>query len=90
MFDAAAAAVAGAVVTRVAGSKNANAFNILTDFLGMATAMNDIPLALEILKKMAKTSAPGCSTKERKEAILAAMCAFEWDAVKEAMLGCFH
>ena len=52
--------------------------------------MNDIPLALEILKKMAETSAPGCSTKERKEAILAAMCAFEWDAVKEAMLGCFH
>ena len=22
----------------------------------------------------------GCSTKERKEAILAALCAFEWDA----------
>ena len=39
-FDVAAAAVAGAVVTRVAGSKNANAFKSLADFLGVATAMN--------------------------------------------------
>ena len=88
-------AVAGAVLERVAGSTDANAFKNLADFLGTAIAMNDVPLALEILKKMGETTlvpassysretrmvgaGSGCSTKERKEAILAALCAFEWD-----------
>ena len=79
---------------RVAGSTEANAFKSLADFLGKAVAMNDVPLALEILKKMGETAvvpepgssyrtvgtASGCSNKERKEAILAALCAFEWDS----------
>ena len=93
-FDEPAAAVAGAVLERVAGSTDANGFKNLADFLGTAIAMNDVPLALEILKKMGETAvvpepgssyrtvgtASGCSNKERKEAILAALCAFEWDA----------
>ena len=101
MFDAAAAAVAGAVVTRVAGSKNANAFKSLTVFLGMATAMNNIPLALEILNKMSEGqltvkssyswSTPkvgsGCSTEQWRDAILVAVRAFKWVAMKDAVLG---
>ena len=66
---------------KVAGSQNANAFKSLPDFLGKAIAMNEAPLALEILKKIGETGTDsGCSTRERKEAILAALCAFEWDA----------
>ena len=62
-------------------SQNANAFKSLPDFLGKAIAMNEAPLALEILKKIGETGMDsGCSTRERKEAILAALCAFEWDA----------
>ena len=71
----------GALVRRVAGSQNANAFKSLSDFLGSAIAMNEAPLALEILKKIGETGQDsGCSTRERKEAILAALCAFEWNA----------
>ena len=71
----------GVLLEKVAGSQNANAFKSLPDFLGKAIAMNEAPLALEILKKIGETGQDsGCSTRERKEAILAALCAFEWNA----------
>ena len=88
---------------RFAGSKDANAFKNLADFLRKATAMKDAPLALEILKKMGETTlvrvgsyswsnrmtgeAGGLSTQARKEAVLAALRAFEWSELKDTVLG---
>ena len=57
----------------------------LDDFLGMATALKDKPSALEMMARMTKDG--GCSSEERKEAILAAVRAFKWTAVKEAVMG---
>ena len=56
----------------------------LADFLGMAIAMKDKPSALEMMAKMANGG--GCSSEERKETILAAVHAFKWNAVKDAVL----
>ena len=88
---------------RFAGSKDANAFKNLADFLGKATAMKDVPLALEILKKMGETTlvrvgsyswnnrmtgeAGGLSTQARKEAVLGALRAFEWRDLMDVVLG---
>ena len=73
------------MVKRVAGSKDANAFKSLDDFLGMATAMKDVPLALEILRKMAKTNVRWHIV--RRDAVLAALRAFEWNALQDAVQG---
>ena len=82
---AAAAAVEGAVLKRVAGSKDTNTSKNLDDFLGMATAMKDVPLALEILKKMARTNVRWHIV--RRDAVLAALRAFEWNALQDAVQG---
>ena len=82
---AAAAAVEGAVLKRVAGSKDTNTSKNLDDFLGMATAMKDAPLALEILKKMARTNVRWHIV--RRDAVLAALRAFEWNRLQDAVQG---
>ena len=90
------------MVKRVAASTDANAFKSLDNFLGKAVTMNDVPLALEILKKMGETTmvqvgsyswarmagtASGLSTQARKEGVLAALRAFGWSALKDVVLG---
>ena len=47
--------------------------------------MKDKPSALEMMARMTKDG--GCSSEERKEAILAAVRAFKWTTVKEAVMG---
>ena len=77
--------MAAAVLERVAGSTDANAFKSLADFLGKAVAMNDVPLALEILKKMANTNVRWHIV--RRDAVLAALRAFEWNGLQDAVQG---
>ena len=68
----------------------------LADLLEMFTSFMDEKSSVEILNKMGEAPAevgsysyyhyetqkagPGCSTKKRRKAILAAVCAFKWDA----------
>ena len=65
----------------------------LADLLEMFTSFMDEKSSVEILNKMGEAPAeagsnsyyetqkagPGCSTKKRRKAILAAVCAFKWD-----------
>ena len=72
----------------------------LADFLEIFTSFMDERSSVEILNKMSEGPATikkyswstpkagsGCSTEQRRDAILAAVRAFKWVAMKDAVLG---